>query len=513
VYWCGRQSASKQKPFSRAVGAGKSQPGTISIFLRRDQTMMKRHLLTAALSAFVFAGCEVGPDYERPPVETPTSFKESGDWQLAQPMDQIDRGAWWSVYQDPVLNDLEKQVDINNQNIKNYEAQYQEALSLADEARSSLFPIVTTDPSVTRSGSGGLPSTTKYTLGASGSWDIDLWGKIQRNLESYEANGQALAGDLASARLTAQAQVATDYFELRIQDQLIRLLNDTIVKDNKALTITKNQYKVGVAAMADVLTAQTQLESVNASAINANVSRTQLEHAIAVLIGKPPAALTIAVTNDIGRIPNIPTEMPSRLLERRPDIAAAERQVAAENAQIGVAVAAWYPDLALNANYGTIASAFSKVLQASTAMWSFGPTLAETIFDGGERQAKVRYAEAGFQAAVATYRQTTLTAFQQVEDDLSAMRILGEQAVVEDKVVADARKAERLTLNQYTQGIVNFTTVLTAQIVTLTNEETALQVQSNRLTDSVALIQALGGGWDTSQLPAPEGFDISKVFP
>jgi NodT family efflux transporter outer membrane factor (OMF) lipoprotein len=463
---------------------------------------MRSYILPLS-SVFLLVACAVGPDYERPTVDTPAAFKEAGDWQKAEPADAMDRGAWWSVYKDPILDALEKQVDVSNQNLKAAEAAYRAATAAADQTRSALFPTVSLDGSGLRSGNGqpGTRQTTAYNLSTSASWTPDVWGRIRRSLESSEANAEASAADLASARLSAQAALATDYFDVRMQDNLKRLLVETADANKKILRIAQNQYQAGITSKADVLSAQTQVESVQAQAINADVARASLEHAIAVLIGRAPADFALAPeANKPYRVPNIPAEVPSTILQRRPDIAAAERAVAAANAQIGVAEAAWFPDLTLSGSYGYTSAVIGKLVQASTSLWSFGPSVAETIFDAGAREAAVEQAQATFDQSVATYRQTTLTAFQQVEDNLSALRILADEAKAQDATVTDARKAEQLTLNQYKQGIVPFNNVLTAETTRLANEQTALSVHKSRLEDSVALIQALGGGWDAGQL-------------
>jgi len=475
-------------------------------------------------SATFLAGCEVGPDYKPPQVEAPAAYKETGKWEPAKPDDAIDRGAWWSVYKDPVLDGLEKQVEVSNQNLKAAEAAYNQSRAIVDEARAGLFPTVGLDAGATRSGAGsgsGLGSSlsnasgattgsgknktvTTYNLSVSASWELDLWGRIRRTIEGDIASAQASAADLALARLSAQANLATDYFTLRAQDELKHILAVTIEDDRKALKIVQNQYNAGIAAKADVLTAQTQVESVEAQAINVNVSRAQLEHAIAVLIGKPPAALTIKPAMLAHNVPKIPVGVPSALLERRPDIAAAERGMAAANAQIGVAIAAWYPDVTISGSYGYNSVQLGKLISSPMSLWSLGPALAETLFDGGLREAQVEAAHAGYDQTVATYRQAVLTGFQQVEDQLAALHFLGEQATVENQVVSDARKAEELVLNQYKAGTVPYSSVITAETTRLGNEQTELTVRQNRFVASVALIEAIGGGWDVSQL-VPHG--------
>jgi NodT family efflux transporter outer membrane factor (OMF) lipoprotein len=470
------------------------------------QTWLKSAMLAGTA---LLVACEVGPDYNPPPVAAPIAYKEGANWSPANPEDAIDRGAWWSIYHDPVLDNLERQIDISNQNLKEAEAAWRAARAGVEETRAQLFPTVSADSSAIRAGGGsnvtkGRPITT-YDLSAGASWVPDIWGKIRREVESSEATAQASAADLALARLTAQAELATDYYSLRGQDELKYLLDATTVADERALKIVENQYKAGVAAQADVLTARTQLESVQAQDINTGVLRTQFEHAIAVLIGKPPAELTIVPAPLAEKVPVVPAGVPSALLQRRPDIAAAEREMASANAEIGVAVAAYYPDLSLAASYGFTAPIIGQLIQAPNTLWSFGPSLAETVFDAGLRDAQVEAARATYDEQVAAYRQAVLTGFQQVEDELSALRVLQDQAKMETSVVNDAKKAEQLTMNQYRAGTVPYSSVLTAQVTTLSNEQTALTVRQNRFVASIALIEALGGGWDVSQLPVGDG--------
>jgi NodT family efflux transporter outer membrane factor (OMF) lipoprotein len=455
-------------------------------------------LLTLAL----LAACEVGPDYKRPPNETPAAYKESGDWQLAEPQDDIDRAAWWSIYNDPILDKLERQIDISNQNLKAAEAAFRLANATVDEANASLFPTLSlgAGSSTSNNGQSHAKAVTLYNLSGSATWVPDLWGGIRRTVESDEANAQASAAQIASARLSAQATLATDYMNLRSQDELKRLLNATVQDDVRALQIVQNQYDAGIAAKADVLLARTELESVQAQAINVDVERTALEHAIAVLIGKPPSEFILAPAKYAQAVPNVPTGVPSTLLERRPDIANAERLVASANAQIGVETSAWFPNLTLSGSAGFSAVAIGKLLQLSSNMWSLGPTLAETIFDAGAREARVEEAEANYDETVATYRQTVLAAFQQVEDNLSALRVLADEEKAERATVADARQSVTLTLNQYKEGIVPYSSILTAQITALGNEQNAIAVHVNRIDASILLIEALGGGWDTAQI-------------
>ncbi len=366
--------------------------------------------------AALLAGCMVGPDYKRPEVATPAAFKEATDgWQPARPRDDIARGDWWSVYNDPILDGLERQVVVSNQNVRAAEAAYRQARAVIEQTRANLYPVIDLNASSTTSGGEPLKkTTTQYTLGPSLSWIVDLWGRIRRAIESNTATAQATAADLASVQLAAQAALASSYFALRAQDELKNLLEATAVNDDKALQIVRNQYAAGVAARADVISAETQLLSVQAQAVNAGVQRAQLEHAIAVLIGRPPAEVSITPAPLAQNIPDIPAGLPSALLERRPDIASAERKMAAANAQIGVATAAWFPNLTLSASTEFTSSVLGRLLQASNNIWSFGPLLAETVFDAGARSAAVEQARANYDETVAAYRQTVLTAFQQV---------------------------------------------------------------------------------------------------
>ena len=478
---------------------------------------MKRTNAAAFLiGSLSLMACAVGPDYARPPVETPAAYKEqTGDWKPASPQDAASRGPWWTIYNDPALNALEEQVEISNQNLKAAEAAYRASRAIIAESEATLFPSLTLTGAATRSHTGQPVSKTQnqYTTDLGASWEPDVWGRIRRTVESDVASAQASAADLASAQLSAQSDLATTYFSLRAQDELKNLLNETVKGQTQALKIVQNQYDSGVVAKADVITAETQLETTQAQAINADVRRTQLEHAIAVLIGKAPADFSLAPAPLATETPLIPAEVPSALLERRPDIAAAERQMAAANAQIGVETAAFFPNLTLSASYGYAAAALGKLLQASNSLWSFGPALAETLLDFGARSARVDQAKATFDQSVATYRQTVLTAFQQVEDQLAASRILADQARAEDIAVKSAHQAERLSLNQYKAGIVPYSSVIIAQTTTLNNEQNALAVRQSRFVASVALIQALGGSWDASRLPSEDAVNPGITLP
>jgi len=451
-------------------------------------------------------GCSVGPNYVRPPVETPLAYKEAEGWKQAEPRDERPRGNWWEAFNDPQLNTLVTQVAITNQTIKAAEARVREARALTDAARAAFFPIVTANASATRSSSrggtivggsvasgGGVRNNYNVTLDVN--WEIDLWGRVRRTVEASEATAEASVADLESAKLSAQAQLAEDYFLLRVQDAQIRLLNDTVVAYERSLQLTRNQYAVGVVGRADVAQAETQLKSTQAQAIDAAVQRAQLEHAIAILIGKPPAEFSIAAEAVATEFPVIPVELPSELLERRPDIAAAERRAAAANAQIGVAESAFFPSLTLSAAGGFQSSVLSQLFSLPSRFWSLGPALAQVIFDAGLRRAQTAQAIATYDENVANYRQTVLAGFQEVEDNLAALKILEQEAAVQDEAVKAARESLAIVLNQYRAGIANYLAVVVIQAAALNNERAALSILGRRLTASVVLIKALGGGW------------------
>ncbi len=479
----------------------------------------------AAVCLLLLTSCSVGPDYAKPDAPTATQFKELAGWKPATPADAVERGSWWTIYGDTELNDLEAQIDISNQTLKQSEAAYRQSRAVVDQARASFFPTLAGSGSAQRSyegpgaSRGGLGSTAggttfvgsrgtggtainAFSSSLQGTWDLDIWGKIRRTVEGDVATAQASAADLASARLSAQATLATDYIQLRYQEQLKSLLETTAVDFHRSLEIAQNQYNAGVAAKADVLSAQTQYLGAQAQAINAGVLRATLEHAIAVLIGKPAGDFAIGPGSLPDKVPVVPVGVASTLLERRPDIASAERKMAAANAQIGVAIAGYFPDITLTGSYGSQATDVAKLFASPTSVWSVGGTVAETLLDFGSRSAQVEQARAAYDEAVANYRQTVLTGFQQVEDELSTLRILQDQAKVEVEVVKSALEAARLTLNQYKAGTVPYSSVITAQATALSDEQTALTVMQNRLTASVSLVEAIGGGWDEGKLPA-----------
>ena len=455
--------------------------------------------VAAAVASAVLCSCKVGPNYHRPAFETAPDYKESKDWKPSEPNDILSRGPWWTIYNDDVLNGLEDQVNISNENIKAAAAAFEQARALVAQARAGLWPSISAIFEVTRGAQPAFGQTTAYSAGVSGSWDLDVWGGIRRTVESDRASAQASSAALAAARLSAQATLAIDYFELRAQDQNQVLLNNTVDAETQSLKITESRYKFGVAARADVVSAEAQLLSSQAQQVNNRIQRAVLEHAIAVLLGQQPATFSLAVAPIRADVPTIPAGVPSTLLERRPDVAQAERRMASANALIGVAKAAYFPTLGLSAGDTYSGGALSHLFSASNRIWSFGPELAETLFDAGLRRAQVAQARAAYDATVDTYRQTVLTSFEQVEDDIVTLKVLEEQSAIEEKAVKAAREAEALTLNQYKAGTVPYSSVITAQTTRFAQEETALAVLSSRLQGSVNLIEALGGGWDQSQ--------------
>ena len=469
---------------------------------------MRRSAL--AFLVLALAGCAAGPDYRRPEVQISPAYKEAGEWKTAQPRDDLDRGKWWGVFGDPQLDALLNQVEISNQNVLVAEARFRGAHALVAASRAAYFPTLDADVSITRSRSptgvvGGTTAgriITNRSASLSAAWEADLWGRLRRAVESGEASEQASAADLAAARLSAQAELASSYFQLRILDAQKQLLEDTVAAFQKSLDLTKNRYDAGVAAKVDLVQAETQLKSTRAQAIDTGVQRSQLEHAIAVLIGKAPAEFSIAPAPLAVAMPRVPAGLPSELLERRPDVAAAERRVAAANAQIGVAKAAYFPSLTLSASYGSRSSDASSWFTMPSRFWSIGPALAQSIFDAGLRRAQTAQAIAAYDATVAEYRQAVLAGFQEVEDNLAALRILGEEAEVQEDAVRAARESVLLTTNQYKAGIVSYVNVVTVQTTQLNNERTAVGILGRRLVAAVTLVKALGGGWSTAEIAA-----------
>lgn len=458
-------------------------------------------LSIVAFYAMVLAACTVGPEYVKPTVAIPLSYKEAAGWKQAQPADTSLTTTWWKLFNDPQLSRLEEQVVISNQNIALAEAQFRQARALVEGSKAALYPSLTIGASATRSqGSGNLGRTqagvqSDYLLPASLSWEIDVWGRIRRSIEASQAGLQASAADLAAARLSVQAELAGDYFQLRALDAQKQYLGETMAYYRKTLDLTNNRYSSGIAARVDVLQAETQLKSSQAQMIDLGVQRAQLEHAIAVLIGKPAAEFSLTALPLTSAPPAIPLALPSELLERRPDIASAERHMAAANAQIGIAQAAYYPTVKLGASLGLESSDIAKWLAWPSRFWSVGPAVSQTVFDGGLRKSENAQAMAAYDGSVASYRQTVLSAFRDVEDNLAALRILAEENTVQDQAVEAAAQTVRITLNQYQSGVVGYLNVISAQAAELANRRTAIAILGRRMSAAVQLIKALGGGW------------------
>ncbi len=507
--------------------------------------MRRSKILAALLGAAALAGCTVGPDYVRPDAPLQAHFKEADGWTPAHPVDAIEKGAWWSMFNDPVLDGLERQVATGNQTVKQFEAAYRQARQIVAEARASYFPTLGVDASAEREKSpagleagsigGGLGGTsTSTTTGAStgagagsstglgsttssetstarsvylgeleASWVPDLWGKVRRTVEGDKALAQADVAEVANAKLSAEASLAQDYFELRVLDEQARLDRDTVAAYQRYLDITREKYTEGNEARSAIFTAQSQLENAQATLASVGATRAQMEHAIAVLIGKPPAEFSLAPAPLTRDVPVAPAGVASTLLQRRPDIAAAERQAASANAQIGVAEAAFYPDLTLSGEYGFGATNLARLFDASSMLWSVGAEVTETIFDAGLRRAQVRAARAVYDQQVATYRQTVLAAFQGVEDQLAALRVYAQQQQALERSDASARQAVQFDLNEYQEGTVDYTTVVTAQATQFNTSLQVLTVLQQRLQASVLLVEDLGGGWSTAELSNP----------
>jgi len=483
-----------------------------------------------ALAACLLAGCRVGPVYNRPAAtaqappaaykELPSQTQDSGEWKVAQPQDAMLRGKWWEIYNEPELNDLEEKLNIDNQNIKEFFQNFMEARTLIAQARSQLYPTLSAAPSYSRSrASGNLGNTASgnitggqqssvTTLPLTASWEPDLWGKVRNTIRQAQYNAQLSAADLENERLTEQATLAEVYFEIRGQDALQALYQSTVDADKKAYDIAKSGYDTGVSDQITVVEALNTLQNAQSALTNLGVARAQYEHAIAVLVGTNPSGFSIPVKPLNATPPPVPTGVPSQLLERRPDIAGAERTMAAANAQIGVAVAAFYPNLTLSAQGGLESSAISHLFDLASRFWSVGASASETIFDAGLRRATVNQYIATYNADVASYRQTVLTAFQQVEDSLAAERILSKQLQQQQTAVDSAKKFLELETGRYDTGIDPYVDVVTAQTTLLSDQQSLASLHTQQMTASVQLIEALGGGWDASQLPSPA--DVSK---
>ncbi|WP_233235917.1 efflux transporter outer membrane subunit [Bordetella sp. LUAb4] len=464
-------------------------------------------LHAAAVSAVLaLAGCAAGPDYARPTMPVPSAYSEPGPWKDATPGHVDPDGRWWTVYGDPVLDGLVAQANEANQNIALAAAQYRQARAAADVARSAFWPTagISAGAGRARSISNGVSKLgNSHSIGLDASWEPDLWGAVRRSVEAGDASAQAGAAQLAAARLSIQATVAQDYMQLRVTDREKALYARTLEAYERALKLTRSQHDAGVALRSDVALAEAQLNTARADAIDLEQQRRQLQHAIAILTGRAPADFTLAEDPAWHpALPQVPVGLPSELLERRPDIATAERQAAAANANIGVARAAYFPSLVLSASGGYGGSGFGPWFNTPGRIWSLGASLAETLLDGGLRKARDREAVAAYDATVAQYKQTVLGGFQEVEDNLSALRVLADESVAQDQAVQASRLAEQLALTQYRAGTVTYLNVVTAQYLTLSNERSAVQLLGRQLVASVGLIKATGGGWSTAQLQA-----------
>lgn len=500
------------------------QSGFIRITESANAMMIHRHgpswLLLPAFCFLIFSpGCVVGPRYHRPSAPVPAAYKEkppentqaTATWKQAQPSDTTSKGNWWEIFNDPELNKLEEQVSLSNQNILAAEAQYRAASEAVRVVRSGLFPAATVSPSIINSraavtGTAGVQgftpsSRTTYDFPGDLNWEADLWGSIRHSVRGSAATAQSLAAQVQNARLSFQAELAQDYFELRGTDSSLDLLARTVKSYEEYLHLTKDRFKAGVASGADVAQAETQLDTARAQLTDLEVSRDQFEHAIAILTGKPPAAVSVSSATLKAQPPAIPVGVPSQLLERRPDVAALEREMASSNELIGVAQAAYFPTLTLSATGGVESSDFLKWISWPSRFWSAGPQMAETVFDAGRRRAQVAQAKDTFDATVANYRQAVLVSFQQVEDNLSALRVLENEARVEDEAVQAAESSLTISTAQYKAGTTSYLQVVTEQAAYLDAQRSAIDILTRRMTSSVFLIEALGGGWDASALP------------
>ena len=470
--------------------------------------------IVSSVAAASLAGCMVGPNYHRPSLPLTPAFKEPG-WTPAQPAELSPRGDWWTIFNDPTLSALEARVAISNQNVAASEAAYREAEALVGEQRSALFPTVTLNGGATRTGSGkgsggtivttggasvvtggGGRTTNTYRSSIGASWEIDVWGRIRRSIENARGAAQASEADLAAATLSAQGSLAVDYFDLRSDDTQVALLTQAVAGYQKSLQIAQNRFNAGIAPHSDVLQAQSLLASTQADLTDLARTRAAFEHAIAVLAGQTPETFNLPVEpNWTAAIPQVPAGVPSTLLQRRPDIAAAERRAASASAQIGVETAAYFPTLNLTGTYAFTGSQLSKLFNASNSLWSIGASVAETVFNGGLTGARVSAARAAYDLAVAHYRQSVLFALEDVEDQLAASRVLADEYTLRQAAAANADLAATMVLNQYREGQVAYTNVVTAQVQALTTQRTVVQAAAMRETTAVALVQSIGGGW------------------
>jgi len=460
-----------------------------------------------------FSGCTVGPKYHTPVTQVPPAYKEVGNWKVAQPSEQNLGGNWWTIFQDPQLDALELQVNVSNQNLKAAEAQFRQARATLQYYRADYYPTLTLGPSASRTRvSANSPVNTAlkgttyndFVMPLDLSYQADVWGRVRRTVESYREQAQASAADLATVNLSMHADLAIDYFQARSLDSQEKLLNSTVKQYEQALELTQSRFTGGITSEVEVQQAKTQLETTRAQAVDVGVLRAQFEHAVAILIGKPPAGFSLPPLPLNAPPPHIPVSVPSDLLERRPDIAAAERRVAAANAQIGVAKSAYYPTIGLAAEGGFESSSITTLLNGPSGLWSVGASAVETVFDAGRRRSLTNQARAAYDFQVAAYRENVLSGFQQVEDNLAAVRILENEAKVQDDAVRAAQRSLELSIIRYKGGVTSYLEVITAQSAALADEVTAVNILGRRMTTTVLLVEALGGGWDRSTLPQPE---------
>jgi NodT family efflux transporter outer membrane factor (OMF) lipoprotein len=479
---------------------------------------MRRRGKTAVLAALLCSSCTVGPRYQRPLAQTPPALKAmagNNEWKMATPSDGLLKGNWWEIFGDPQLNQLEELVSINNQNVKAAEAQFRQARAVVLANHANYFPSIGSNPSITQSdtgingGRGGTSQT--FSLGATATWEPDLWGRVRLSVENAVSNAQVSAADIENIRLSQQALLATDYFSLAAEDMQLSLLQDTIDAYQRNLQLTSDRFRFGLAARSDVSLAETQLAGAKAQATETRVARAQFEHAIAVLTGQLPSSLDIGASKIAAPPPPIPVAVPSQLLERRPDIAANERLVAAANANVGIAQTAYYPTLTLSASAGLISNNLANLFTYASRSWSAGPGVSQTLFDFGRRGAALAGAEAAYDGTVAAYQQTVLAAFQEVEDDLANLRYLAEEAVQQQEAVRAAQESLSLELDRYRAGTDSYLNVIQTQTIALSDELTAITILQRRMSAAVDLVKALGGGWDASTLPSGDALRTASL--
>jgi NodT family efflux transporter outer membrane factor (OMF) lipoprotein len=483
--------------------------------------VISRRLCLALLAPLVWSGCRTGVPYQRPSLEAPAGYKEfaeTGDWKVAAPSDDLPKGKWWEVFGDPQLNQLEELLGVDNLNIKQAEAQFREARAAVSLNRANAYPVVGVGPAITASGAGGNTgrlsgSTQTFSVPVDASWEPDLWGRVRLSVENAVSNAQVSAADLENVRLSAQALLATDYFSLVASDMQQAVLSDTIAAYERNLRLTTDRFNAGVVSRADITLAQTQLSGARAQSTDLRIARAELEHAIATLTGRVPSELQIGPGMIGGPPPEIPVAVPSQLLERRPDIAATERLVAAANANVGLAQAAYYPTLTLSASVGVLATNVANLVTFAARSWSGSGTLSQTALDFGRRRAQLAGATAAYDATVASYRQTVLSAFEEVENDLASLRYLAEEAQHQQQAVTAAQQSLNLELDRYRAGTDSYLNVITTQAIALNDQQAAVSILQRRMNAAVALIKALGGGWDVSSLPSSDELRHSAALP